>query len=277
MTVIFNSKNRWLPMLAIWLGTIVVFVLVAVPAHRAATTLGEPAIVTGYALFSLIVFLALFNLRKRLPMLPLIKAHWWTTAHTIGGILAVALYFLHTAGLWPGGAYERLLALLFYVVTMSGIVGYLIERIYPRRLTSTGVEVIYERIPTEIADIRDEAEQIVLECTKETRSDTVARYYVETFDWYFRRPRFLISHLTGGHKSDFWLERQFANSRGYVNDNEKEYLHKLQALGESKSSIDFHFAAQRLMKVWLLIHLPAAVSMLLLALWHLMIVNIYAL
>ena len=85
MTVIFNSKNRWLPMLAIWLGTIVVFVLVAVPAHRAATTLGEPAIVTGYALFSLIVFLALFNLRKRLPMLPLIKAHWWTTAHTLVG------------------------------------------------------------------------------------------------------------------------------------------------------------------------------------------------
>ena len=155
--------------------------------------------------------------------------------------------------------------------------GYFIEKIYPRRLTGTGIEIIYERIPTELADIRDECERLILECTKTTKSDTVARYYVETFDWFFRRPRFLISHLTGSQKGDFWLEQQFANSRSYVNENEKEYLDKLHELSEFKSNIDFHFAAQRLMKSWLLIHVPAAVAMLLLAMWHLMLVNIYAL
>ena len=61
--------------------------------------------------------------------------------------------------------------------------GYFIEKIYPRRLTGTGIEIIYERIPIELADIRDECERLILECTKTTKSDTVARYYVETFDW----------------------------------------------------------------------------------------------
>ena len=104
----------------------------------------------------------------------------------------------------------------------------------------------------------------------------MVRYYVETFDWYFRRPRFLISHLTGGWKSHFCLERQFATSRNYVNDDEKPCLDELQALGELKSNVDFHYAAQWLMKGWLLVHVPAAVGMVVLALWHLLVVNIYS-
>ena len=65
------------------------------------------------------VFLAAFNLRKRISMLPLIKAHWWTTVHVVGGVLGGALYFLHTGELWPGGIYERGLALMFYLVMIS--------------------------------------------------------------------------------------------------------------------------------------------------------------
>ena len=112
----FHRKQRWLPIVGIWLGAIALFSLVAVPVQRAAATLGEPAVVSGYSLFALMVFLAAFNLRKRISMLPLIKAHWWTTVHVVGGVLGGALYFLHTGELWPGGIYERGLALMFYLV-----------------------------------------------------------------------------------------------------------------------------------------------------------------
>jgi hypothetical protein len=272
-----SPSNRWRPIVVLWALAAGGFVAVAVPAYRSGNTLGHPAIVTGYSLFAIMVFLLLFNARKRLPMLPLGRAHWWTLAHSVAGILAAALFFLHAETVWPNSTYERAMTLLFYVATLSGIFGYVIQRLYPKRLTGTRLEVIYERIPLELAELREKAESVVLRCTKEARSETLARYYVETFEWFFRQPRFLISHLTGAHKSDYWIEHRIANSRHYLNEFEAEFLDELHALAEEKDKIDFHFAAQRLMKGWLLVHVPSVVGLIVLVLWHLLIVNIYGL
>ena len=51
----------------------------------------------------------------------------------------------------------------------------------------------------------------------------------------------------------------------------------LTTLAERKAEIDFHYAAQALMKRWLLLHLPLAAAVVLLALWHILLVHIYAL
>ena len=271
----FRFKRGWIPAGIVWVIACGAFVAVALPSNHIANNLGEPAIITGYALFATLLLLLLFNVRKRLPMLPLGHAHWWTLVHSVVGILAGALFFLHTETLWPQGTYEQGLALLLYIATLSGIFGYVIQRLYPKRLAGHGVEVIYERIPQELAVLRDAAESIVLRCTKEAKADTLARYYVETFQWYFLRPRFLMSHLTGAGKSDYWLEQQFTASRQYLNELERTFLDELRALAERKDSIDFHYAAQHLMKSWLLVHIPSVIGLIALVLWHLLIVNIY--
>ena len=270
-------RRQWIVTGSIWLCALLGFVAVAIPTYYASRGLGRPAVVTGYSLFSIMAFLLIFNLRKRLPMLPLGRAHWWTLTHAVVGILAVALYFLHTGSVWPTGGYEQVLTLLFYGASLSGVFGYVVQRLYPKRLTSRGAEVIYERIPFEIVELRDRAEDVVLQCTRETNSDTLARYYVETFEWYFRCPRFLISHLTGADKSDSWLDHQFSNSRQYLSEHEQDFLDELHTLAAHKNSLDLHFAAQRLLKGWLLVHVPCVVGLTVLVLWHLLIVNIYGL
>ncbi|MBS38547.1 MAG: hypothetical protein CMO26_21805 [Thiotrichales bacterium] len=267
----------WGPLVSIWLLAIIICVAIALLAHHEAQTLGQPAIITGYSLFAVMLFLLFFNVRKRLAMLPMVRVHWWTMAHSVFGLLAVAMYFLHTETIWPNGLYEQLLTGLFYLATVSGIFGYVIQRLYPKRLSGKGVEVIYERIPQEIVRLRDTAESIVMTCARETESDTLARYYVETFEWFFRRPRFMLSHLTGADKSDYWLENQLSNSRQYLNEQEQAFLDSLYTLAFEKNTIDFHFAAQRLMKAWLLVHIPTVIALVVLALWHLLIVNIYGL
>ena len=272
-----ESRRPWLLFTLFWLGAVSIFIAIAVPAHLASKTLGNASIISGYGLLAVMLLLGAFNTRKKVPVLPLIRARWWTATHVIGGVLALAVFFLHTHSFWPNGAYERALTLLFFVVSLSGVCGFFIQKVYPKRLTGTGVEIIFERIPAEIADIRERAEALILECIKESRSDTVARYYVETFDWYFRRPRFLLSHLTGSQAARVWLEREFDNSRNYLNDVEGGYLSRLETLADFKADIDFHYAVQRLLKGWLLVHVPAAVALLLLAVWHLIVVHIYVL
>ncbi|MBI3881739.1 MAG: hypothetical protein HY301_16945 [Verrucomicrobia bacterium] len=240
--------------------------------------LGRPALVTGWWLFAVMVFLCGFNARKRLAMLPLGSASAWLAWHVTGGFLTLALFWLHTRSLWPRGLYEQALAGLFYLLNFSGIVGWILQRAYPRMLTGSGVEIIYERIPAEVARLRGGAEAVVLACTRATGSDTLARHYLETLDWFFRRPRFFASHaLSGGRKARAWLRQQCAAVRLYLNDAERAHLNRLTALAERKLEIDFHHAAQSLMKRWLLLHLPLAAAVMLLALWHVFLVCVYAL
>ena len=264
-------------LLVIWLAAGIIFDLLLVVDRNIRVNLGSTGEMTGYWLFGVMVFLALFHLRKRLSMLPLGGAAVWLNLHAVGGVLVLLIYWLHTGSLWPNGIYEYGLAVLFYLTALSGIVGYFIQRVYPRMMTQTGIEVIYERIPAHLSDLREEAKRLVVECCDRTRVDTLGRYYLNTLDWYFRRPRFGFNHVVGSQRSRQWLRQQDAYVRHYLNDEEKAYLDRLTKIARQKDKIDLHYALQSVMKRWLLVHIPLTAALMTLALWHLLVANVYAL
>lgn len=249
----------------------------AVVVWRSRLALSEPTEITGYALFTVVVGLALFNMRKRLSMLPLGNASTWRTVHISGGLLAIGFYVLHVGELWPLGLYQRTLAGLFYLTAITGMLGYVLEGTLPRRLTQSGVEVIYERIPAELAEIREQAEELLVQCTHQTGSDTLARHYAETLEWYFRRPRFFLSHLVGARRCEQWLRDRLWPVARFLDESERGFLESLIGLAEVKSKIDFSWALQSVLKWWLFLHVPFAAMLLVLAVWHLLLVNVYAL
>ena len=86
--------------------SVAVFVFLLFQARLVEERLGMPEIGTGYWLLGLIILLALFNARKRLSMVPLFVASYWLRLHVVGGVLAVALFWVHTGTVWPTGLYE---------------------------------------------------------------------------------------------------------------------------------------------------------------------------
>ena len=272
------SRSSFTTLLPLFAGTLLLFYIPALWAQHLRQQLGRPALVTGWWLFAVMLSLGAFNARKKLSMLPLGSAAAWLRWHVAGGFLTLALFWLHTRTLWPMGIYERVLAALFYLLNLSGILGWVMQRAYPRALNDTGVEVIYEKIPAVLAQLRGQAETTVLECTQQTGSGILGRYYVEMLHWFFMRPRFFWNHaLFGGKQARAWVREQCAPVRLYLNEAEQKYLDRLTALAEHKAEIDFHYAAQALMKRWLLAHLPLAAVVVLLTLWHILLVHIYAL
>ena len=239
--------------------------------------MSNPAAVTGWLAFGVMIGLSSFGLRKRLAMIPIGRASFWLRLHAFGGALAAALFWLHTGAVWPLGLYERALTACFYLVSASGAAGYALQKIYPPLLTATGVEVIFERIPAELADLRDRAEAIVLACTEETGSDTLSRHYLESMDWFFRRPRFFASHALCGEKGHQWVRIRSLSVSRYLDHKEKAFLNKLSRLAYHKNDVDFHYAAQSVMKGWLFFHIPLSAALLVLALWHVVLVHVYAL
>ena len=261
----------------VWLTALIIFGYLFFEAHRAQVSLEPAEIVTGWWLFGLMIFLALFNVRKKLSMIPMGNASTWLLLHAVGGLLVLAVYWLHTRNLWPVGSYEQLLAGLFYAVVLTGLFGYSIQRIYPKRLTQTGMEIIYERIPREISELQQRAGELILECTEKTKSETLGRHYVDSLAGFFQQPRFFRNHIVGSQRGAHWLRQQDSTVRRYLSDDEKFYLDELTALAEYKNGVDIHYALQGIMKQWLLFHVPLTMGLLAMAFWHLLIVHIYSL
>ena len=255
--------------------TLVLLGILLIIVHIAETSLVKPSFMTGWFLFSVMVFLASYNGRKKLAMIPLGKASTWLQLHVIGGFAALLIFWTHTGEFWPRGGYERALALLFYIVSASGILGWAIQMYYPHLMTDSGVEVIYEQIPAELAYLREQAEAIVLNCTTETGSPTLARHYAERVDWFLRQPRFFIFNAIGSEKARMWRRQQHTHVLRYLNSREQKFLNELSEIIDYKLELDVHYAAQTIMKGWLLIHVPMAASLMLMAIWHIIVVHVY--
>ncbi len=260
---------------------IAAFIVLLIVSQRMDLNLEDSSVVTGYVLIAVMLCVALFNTRKKLTMIPLGKASSWLVFHLVGGVFCIALFWLHTKTIWPKGIYEGFLAGTFYLVSISGILGYLIQRGNSRKLTETGVEVIYERIPLEIKEIRDKAQEHVLECTEKTGSDTLANHYMDTLAWYFQKPRFywatLFGSLTplGVGMPRTWLRNKGDPVKRYLTADELAFFERVEKLAELKILIDRHYVYQDLNKKWLLFHVPLSTGLVIMALWHLLLVEVY--
>lgn len=268
-----SQRYSAVPVMTFCVLSAAVFGLTAWAARDTWQNHGNPSILTGYTLFVLLLLLGLFNARKRLSMVPVGRASVWLAFHVVAGVLAVAMFWLHTGTIWPAGLYEQVLAGLFYLVSLSGIIGYGLSRMLPRRLAQTEIEIIFERIPAELAEIREKPAQrpdIMLR-------DRVAACFLGTLSWFFARPRFRISHIVGGDAAGHWLRGPGSAVRRYLNDPEQVYFNQIIDLAELKCLIDRHYSCQELLKKWLLVHVPLAMAVILVAVWHLILVNVYAL
>lgn len=258
------------------LAVAAVFVAVAIQARRGWLSFVDPAILTGYLQLALLLGLAMFAGRKRLSMLPIGRASVWMTVHVVAGLLAAAVFWLHSGTVWPDGLYEQVLTALFYTVIVTGILGYLLQTVLPARLTQSGNEIIYERIPGELARLREAAQDVVLACVEETGSDPLAQHYSESLHWYFQKPRFFLSYAVGSMRAQHWLHHNASAVERYLNEKEKHHHQQLYDLAQEKCSIDLHYAQQSLMKWWLFAHIPPAAALMIFAIWHLILVNVYA-
>jgi hypothetical protein len=238
-------------------------------------SLGISAFTSGWVLFGVLAFLALFTIRKRLPFMPLAPASLWFMLHSVGGFLALFLFWLHTDGMGAKGFYGQVLTILFYITSISGVIGLFMEKVFPRQLTCSGGEIIYERIPAEIAGIREEVESLILKCTEETGTSTLAEHYLETLNWYFQKPRFFMNNIFGSHLSQHWVRQQCMILERFLSGKEREYLDKVYMFAEKKRKIDFHYALQTLLKTWLLVHIPVAAAVMAMVIWHLILILVF--
>jgi hypothetical protein len=242
--------------------------LVLVLSVRALSThLYNTSLMTGWSLLALVVALAFFNARKKLPFIPMGRASAWLQFHLYAGMLAVVMFLLHLHGR-INGALQTTLAVLFVLVVCSGAIGILLSRDYARRLTSRGQEVIFERIPALRRRIRDRAEELILTSVTEQGSTALADFYAHRLVPYLDGPRNTWRHLFESKRPQSTWSEEFAALDRYLSDSERDWARELSELVLMKDDLDYHYALQGALKLWLFVHVPLTYVMLILGVFH---------
>jgi hypothetical protein len=229
---------------------------------------------TGWALLGVVLFLAIYNGRKKLPFLPLGSSEAWFQLHIYLGLSTAAIFLLHIRFHPPTGWFEGTLAWLYALVMVSGIFGLAVTRYFPRRLTARGGEVIYEKIPGLRHSLRQQAEAIAL--GGDRPSSTLAEFYARRLDAFFAEPRNFVHHLAESRRPLNSLVAELEDLRRYQADKEQAALEQLLALVRQKDTLDYHRALQSTLRLWLFIHLPLTWSLLIFSFVHIALVYAFA-
>jgi hypothetical protein len=237
--------------------------------HRMLRVALQPAgLYTGLVLYALVVALTLFNARKKLPFLPLLRASTWMQFHIYTGWLTVLVFLLHTNWRWPHGTMEQILEGLFMAVAVSGVFGLLISRWLPARMTRSGEPVIYERIPALRLRLRAHVEARVRHGEETTGSSSLFDFYVGHLRTYLvRKPGWWLA-LAGTDPMLLRVRSELQALERYLNPDEQVIARELEECIEAKRDLDYQYAGNRLLKLWLFVHIPLTYSLIILGLVH---------
>jgi hypothetical protein len=228
------------------------------------------AFLSGWVLLAGMFVLALYNVRKKLPFLPLGKSETWLQTHIYLGFLTTFLFLFHLDFRLPRGIFEIILAGLFVLVSGSGFLGLFFSRVLPRRLATRGGEAILEKIPAQRHALRMAAETLAL--GGEAKSPVIAEFYVKRLADFFSGPKNFWPHLVESRRPEGRLLAELADLRRVATEGDREKIDQLARLVRQKDGLDYQRALQLMLRLWLFVHIPLTYGLMIFTVLHIILV-----
>ena len=240
------------------------------------TSFRDPRFLSGWTLCAGIVLLVLYNVRKKLPMLRLGRAAIWMQAHLYVGYFVILAFALHTSFALPDTAFEWALWIMFVLVALSGLIGAFLTKNVPPILEMRSERVLFQRIPAFRSQLAREAEELAIHSIDHSASLTISNLYAETLHDYFNRVRNVAAHLRNSSRPLNRILDELQKLERYLDEQGRETLAKIRDLVVAKDNLDFHYANQGALKVWLFVHVPATYGLVVLIVAHVAVVYAYS-
>jgi hypothetical protein len=228
--------------------------------------LPDYSFLSGWVLLAAMFVLTIYNVRKKLPFLPLGTSESWLQVHIYLGFFTVLLFLIHLDFRLPHGWFEVVLAWLFALVSGSGVFGLFLSRFLPRRLAIRGGEVLYEKIPMALQALRSEAEELALGIG--AKSPVIADFYRRRLAGFFAGPRNFWRHLVESRRPLHALLSEATDLRRTSSETERATLERIETLVLQKDGLDYHRSLQLALKLWLFVHIPLTYGLLIFTAAH---------
>jgi hypothetical protein len=213
--------------------------------------------VFGIAAALLFVNAALYPWRRRWQTRPLGTAQRWLQLHIYGSVLATLFVVLHIGFRAPRGMMGWLLLLLSLWTTVTGVIGVWLQRTVPRLLVRRlSVEAIYERIPELMSALVAEADALMA-----GSSDALARAYAGGIRAALETPRPSWQWLTRSAPTAADAVAPVERLRPFAAEADRARLDDLESILQDKSDLDAQLSLQRILRSWLIVHVPPAIAL----------------
>jgi hypothetical protein len=113
-----------------------------------------------------------------------------------------------------------------------------------------------------------QADEAVLESVSASGATTLADFYTSRLYGYFRRSRGWLYHLRPTSTLRRALMREMTDMKRYLSDAELAGCERLFTFLRRKDDLDFHEARQKVLKLWLFVHIGLTYMLILLAVLH---------
>jgi hypothetical protein len=236
----------------------------------------------GIAGFALMVYAGMFSLLRKVP------SWWWLGSRKVWlrghiwlGLLSGVVILCHSGFRW-GGALEQLLWIVLGITFLTGMFGLTVQQFLPHLLTQRiASEVSYDQIPHLCAVLQRRADALAETVTAGEVQGTFVRYQASQvgvgallqFQQFYEkqvRPYLGLNEAaTSLLQSPLRAEQAFERLRalpGLV--NARAALAELQRLCDERRQLREQERLHHWLHTWLLIHIPAAILLLLLGLAH---------
>ena len=247
--------------------TLIAVALLFVIVEWMNRSLWHSSFFTGYILTGSLFLLAGFGLRKRLSMIGNIgTAAFWMQLHIYVGLASFAMFAAHISFRFPDGMLESILAGLYLFVFFSGIYGIYVTRTIPRKLTSVGEEVIFERIPGFKRALARHAQTLVLNACE--RTPVLANFYANRLSRFFEGRRSLVYMLVPTGRTRRQLIAEIEELDRFLAVEDRDIGRELSMMVRKKDDLDYHTVMQGRLKTWLFAHIAMTYSLLIFSVVH---------
>lgn len=221
----------------------------------------------GWAAAVVLLATAAYGWRRRAMARGPWRTQTWRRLHLLLGALFLILMLMHTSFRTPASpaTITWWLWVLSVWSSVSGVIGWLVHRYVPRLLASgTGIEVVYERIPSLRQSLLAQAEEFSSIAAEPVREFCQAIVLPQ-----LRQPALRLVPGAGP------LEGHFERLHPLLPPAEQSQLDRLREIYRSKLDLDLHSGLQAVLRAWLYLHVPPTLIILALLALHLFAIAYY--
>jgi hypothetical protein len=268
----FARASPPIPAAAILIGGAATVAWLIATLRGGAAPGSTASIVFGIGAAVMLLVVMAYAVRRAMPAVRALgRTRTWLQLHVWGGLLFLLLMLLHTGWGVPGGTLVTVLWMLSIWVVASGLAGLWLQRSVPSLLDATSsFEVNLYRIPELVADLRQRAETLA-----KSSGPAIQAYYARELAPDMEAPRATRRSLLGRSRITSYRSREYQILRRTVAPDATPGLDELFQLHSTKLEMDVHYTLQRVLRVWLALHLPASVVLLGVTAMHIILALYY--
>ena len=248
--------------------TAVALMIVWALAWLETSRLGHSSYLTGWTVIASLFLLVLLGVRRRVPMLRLGSVSTWTQVHLYTGIFATGVYVMHVPALIADGTFEFGLSIVFVLVSASGFYGVYASRTLPRRLTAVDGQHRFDQVRWYRDQLATAAASLLEGEEESSTTRVLGIFYTKYLKPFFgARPSLAYVMVpTGGRRRRLLGGLQELDR--YLEPSGRQTAGQFAALVRRRDDLDYQFALQLRLRVWLVVHSTFSIVLVFWAIIH---------